>query len=218
MTFRRQTALKNLVILLTLILVNIVALGQTFVGTSTDLYNCTIRINKDSTINLIYDIENNSVYGEYLGTIKQVNDTLFHILATMTIGQFYMKTFYEDTLYIAIDSTIALELDKISIRYTNKTSKHFAGYDKQGQPIDLLKIPVDKKIFNRQKGTDIVTIIINRKNFLSDNFLTFEIPFGSASSFTKGQQEDFYVVFKNGQLYTTKNKPLQTGHFKLNRK
>jgi hypothetical protein len=192
--------------------------GQTFVGTSTKLYNCTIRINKDSTVNFIYDRDNNGVYGEHIGTIKRINDTLFHISATMTIGQFYMKSFEEDTLYIAIDKTIALELDKISIIYSNKTQKHFAGYDKQGQSIDLLKIPIDKKLFNKQKGTNIVTIIINRKNFLSDNFLTFEIPFGSAASFTKGQQEDFYVVIKEGQLYTTKNQPLQTGHFKLKMK
>lgn len=191
--------------------------GQTFVGTSTDLYNCILRINKDSTVNFIYDRDNKSVYGEHIGTIKRLNDTLFHISTTMTFGQFYMKSFTDDTLYIAIDKTVALELDNISIIYSNKTQKHFAGYDKQRQPIELLKIPIDKKLFNTQKGTNIVTIIINRKNFLSDNFLTFEIPFGSAASFTKGQQEDFYVVIKNGQLYSTKNQPLQTGHFKLKR-
>ena len=61
-------------------------------------------------------------------------------------------------------------------------------------------------------------IIINRKNILSDNFLTFEIPFGSAASFTKGYDEDFYVIIKNGLLFTTNKPPLQTGHFKLTKK
>src|SRR5690606_10146984 len=136
----------------------------------------------------------------------------------MTIGQFYMKSYHLDTLYISIDSTIARELDKISIEFSNKTQKHFAGYDKKGEPISLLKIPIDKSIFNNRKGTNTVKLIINRKNILSDNFLTFEIPFGSAASFTKGDKEDFYVVINNEQLNTIKSAPLQTGNFKLKRK
>lgn len=193
-------------------------LNRTYTGTSTKLYNCTFRINKDRTINFIYDRDNNGIYGEHLGTIKKINDTLFHVKANMTIGQFYMKSYHLDTLYISIDSTIARELDKISIEFSNKTQKHFAGYDKKGEPISLLKIPIDKRIFNNRKGTNTIKLIINRKNILSDNFLTFEIPFGSAASFTKGDKEDFYVVINNEQLNTIKSAPLQTGNFKLKRK
>lgn len=197
------------------------SIERTFVGYSTEklnVYNCTIRINKDKTVNFIYNRDKNGIYGEHIGTIKKLNDTLFHISATMTIGQFYMESFDDDTIYIAIDSLIGKELDEISIKYSNKTQQHFAGYDKQGKPIDLIKIPINKKLFNSQKRTNIVTIIINRKSILSDKNLTFEIPFGSAASFTKGQKEDFYVVIRGEQLYTTNNPPLQTGHFKLNLK
>jgi hypothetical protein len=217
--FKRQTTMRKLIILLTFILPNTLLFGQTFFGNSTDkmkAYNCTIRINKDSTINFIYDRQSNGVYGEHIGTLSKINDTLYRISATMTIGQFYMKSFDKDTIYIQLDSNIARQLDKIQVEYSDgKTRKQLQGYDRLGNPIGLLKIPIDKKLFNEKKGTDFITITINRKNFLTDNFLSFKIPFGSAASFTKGQQEEFYVVIKSGQLFTTGNPPLQTGHFKL---
>ena len=204
---------------MTFILTSTLSFGQTFIGTSTDkmkAYNCTLRINNDSTINFIYDRHENGVYGEHLGLIKKINDTLFHISVTMTVGQFYMKSFNNDTLYIQIDSSIARQLDVIEVEYSNRTiRKQLQGYDNLGKPIRLLKIPIDKKLFNEKKGTDFLTISINRKNNITNKFLTFTIPFGSAASFTKGQKEDFNVVIKNGQLFTTDNPPLQTGHFKL---
>ncbi len=192
--------------------------GLIFSGTSTELYNCTFRINKDKTINFVYDIDKNGIYAEHTGTIKKINDTMYHVKATMTIGQFYMKSYHRDTLYISIDSTVAKELDKISVDFSNNTQKHFSVYDKNGEPISLLKIPIDKRVFNNRKGTNTVKITINRKNILTDNFLTFEIPYGSASSFTKGDKQDFYVVIKNDQLNSIKIAPIQTGHFKLKKK
>lgn len=220
--FNKLTTLRKLIIILTLILPSALSFGQTFVGTSTDkmkAYNCSIRINKDSTINFIYNRHNNAVYGEHIGTIKKVNDTLFHISMTMTVGQFFMKSFNNDTIYIQLDSNIARQLDKIQVEYSdNKTRKQLQGYDRLGNSIGLLKILVDKKLFNEKKGTDFITITINRKNFLTDNFLEFKIPFGSAASFTKGKQENFNVVIKNGHLSTIDIPPLQTGHFKLKMK
>ena len=199
-----------------------VSFGQTFIGKQSEKlkrYNCTFLINKDSTINFIYDRDFNGVYGEHTGTIKKINDTLYRISATMSIGQFYMKSFDNDTIYIQLDSNIARQLDKIQIEYTDgKTRKQLQGYDRTGQPIDLLKIPVDKKLFNEKKGMDYITITINRKNFLTDNFLSFKIPFGSAASFTSGQKFTFDVVIKNNKLWTVGQPPLQTGNFKLDKK
>jgi len=87
-----------------------------------------------------------------------------------------------------------------------------------GQPINLLKIPINKKLFNQKKGMDYITITINRKNFLTDNFLSFKIPFGSAASFTSGQKITFDLIIKNNNLWTVGQPPLQTGHFKLGKK
>lgn len=211
--------MRKLIFILTFILTNTLVFGQTFVGTSTDKmksYNCTLRINKDSTVNFIYERDFNGVYGDHSGRIVKLNDTLCRISATMTIGQFYMKSIDRDTIYIQLDSNIARQLDKIQVEYSDgKTRKQLQGYDRLGNPIGLLKIPVDKKLFNDKKGTDFITITINRKNFLTDNFLSFKIPYGSASSFKVGQLVNFNVVIKNGQLYTTGEPPLQTGHFRL---
>jgi len=199
-----------------------VSCGQTFIGKQSDKlkrYNCSFRINKDSSINFIYDRDFNGVYGEHKGRIKKINDTLYRVSATMTIGQFYMKSFYNDTIYIQLDSNIARQLDKIQIEYTDgKTRKQLQGYDRMENPIGLLKIPVDKKLFNEKKATDYITIIINRKNCLTDNFLSFKIPFGSAASFTSGQKITFDVVIKNNKLWTVRQPPLQTGHFKIDKK
>lgn len=198
---------------------NALSFGQTFVGTSTDkmkAYNCNLRINKDSSVNFIYSSHDNTTYGEHIGTIRKVKDTLYSISTTMTIGQFSMKSFHQDTIYIQLDSKIARQLDKIQVEYTNgKTGKQLQGYDRLGNLIRLLKIPIDKTLFNDKKGKDFIVITINRKNFLTDNFLSFKIPYGSAASFTAGEVVNFNVIIKNKQLYTTGIPPLQTGHFSL---
>lgn len=199
-----------------------VSFGQTFSGKQLEFsksYNYSFRINKDSSVNFIYAKEFNGVYGDHYGSIKQINDTLFSVSATMTIGQFYMKTFNNDTIYIQLDSNIARQLDIIQIEYSDgKTRKQLQGYDRMGNPIRVLKVPVDKKLFNEKKGMDFVTITINRKNFLTDNFLSFKIPYGSGASFTSGQKIIFDVVIKRNKLWTVGQPPLQTGHFKLDKK
>lgn len=211
--------MRKLFILLICIIVSAVSYGQTYIGASTDnqqAYTCAMRIYKDSTIHFIYNRQNNSIYGEYSGTIHHIQDTLYRITATMTVGQFFMKSFAPDTFYIQLDSNIARQLDKIQVEYTDgSTRKQLQGYDRAGNPISLLKIPIDKKLFNEKKGTNFATITINRKNFLSDNFLSFTIPFGSAASFTSGQHEAFYVVIQHDQLISAGEPPVQTGHFQL---
>jgi hypothetical protein len=211
--------LRKFLITFICIIAGAVSYGQTFIGTSTDnqqAYTFAMRINKDSSIHFIYNRPNNSVYGEFSGTIRHIQDTLYRITATMTIGQFFMKSFDPDTFYIQLDSNIARKLDKIQVEYSDRnTRKQLQGYDRSGNPISLLKMPIDKKLFNEKKGTNFLTITINRKNFLSDNFLDFAIPFGSAASFTSGQKVDFYVVIQQGQLISAGQPPLQTGHFQL---
>ena len=194
------------------------AFGQIFTGTSTDkvnAYNCTIRINQDSTVNFVYHSKGNGIYAEHEGRIVQLNDSLFHIDATLTIGQFYMKSYHEDTLYIKMDSTIALYLDKILVAYSNGSFKNYQGYDSIGNSLRHLKIPIDKTIFNAKKGNNFVNITINRRNLITYELLSFEIPFGAAVWFTKGEKLAFDVIIKNEQITTTALPPLQTGHFRL---
>jgi hypothetical protein len=219
--FKRQTTLRKLIFILTLTLANVSVSGQTFIGTSTDkikmeAFNFTLRINKDSTINFIYTRDYQSLYGEYIGRIVKLNDTLYSISATMTIRQSCMKSFNLDTFYIQLYENIATQLDKIQFEYSDgKTRKQLQGYDSLGNPIGLLKIPVNKKLLNSKKGKDFITITINRKNFLTDNSLSFKIPYGSASIFEAGQLVNLNVVIKNGELYTTGEPRWFYRHFRL---
>lgn len=191
------------------------AIQQTFVGTSDCFQNCAIRINKDLNVNFIYYGNKFGDYIEHFGTIKPINDTLFLISTTMTFGQSIMKSYGEDSIYIEIDSTITDDLENISLEYSNKTQKHFTDFNKKGKPIQLLTLPIDKTLYNRKTGFDIVKLKIDHKNIITKNKLILEIPIGSAASFFAGDKETFYVVIKNNQLYTTLDPPRNTGHFKL---
>ena len=210
--------LRIFIIILPIILLGTNTFGQIFTGFSTnknDGYQCNITIHNDSIINFAYSRDDNGIYAEHIGTIKKIDDTLFHVSTIMTIGQFYMKSNSDDTLYIHIDSLISLQLDKIQIEYLDKTHEQLQGYDKYRKPIDCLKIPLGKNKFNRKAGSNYVIITINRKSFITGDFLSFKIPFGSAASFTSDYKVNFNVIIKNGELYTTDKPPSQTGHFKL---
>ncbi|MFM9950215.1 MAG: hypothetical protein ACKV1O_19935 [Saprospiraceae bacterium] len=192
--------------------------GQTYTGTSTDKmgkYDCLFRMGKDNAVDFIYNQNEYVVYAAYSGKMERLNDTLYRVSATMTIGQYYMKSWSMDTLYIQLDPAIARQLDKIEVKYADGMIKNFSGYDNKGKAENLLKLPVDKKRFNRSKGADYVTITVNRKDLITGRFLSFKIPFGSAASFTSGQKLEFDLSIKNNIVRTVGEPPLQTGHFKL---
>lgn len=90
-----------------LILNSCVTIEQTYIGTSVDAnksYNTSLKINKDSTINFFHTSNDNGIYAEYIGEIETITNSIFHIAAKMTIGQYYIKSFNSDTIYIQIDS------------------------------------------------------------------------------------------------------------------
>lgn len=189
--------------------------GQTFKGTSSRHYDCNLRIGVDSTIRLTYNKNDNGAYGELLGNVKKVIDTIYHISAKMSLGQFCMKTYNEDTLYIELDSTITVTIDSMKIVFTNGEYKYCAIKNIMGQPLQLLKIPFDKTIFNHSKEKDYVTIAIKRNNKSTDEYLNFKIPFGSAAYFTSKISFDSDIVIKNSILWTIGPAPVQVGHFTL---
>lgn len=213
--------MKKLLLVLLCLLPTFLLVAQNFSGTSLEekaAYSCDLRINSDSSVNFIYSTRGNVVYGEYLGSISKMKDSLYHISLKQTFGQYNMKSFHPETLYISIDTIVAHQLNKIQIRFTNNTYLQLRGYDQHGRANQMLKIPIDEQIFNARKGYDYITITVNRKNYLSDDFLSFDIPFGSAASFTKGELLSFDVIIYNKQLSTTGKAPLQTGHFLLKTK
>jgi len=212
--------MKKIIFILILSLSSILTFGQTFKGLSTNgHYNCLFQINSDSTITYIYDRDNNGIYAEYVGEIRKLNDSTYSVKAKLAIGQYYMKSFNKDTLYIQLDPRIARTLDVIEVEYSNKKNrKQFQGYDNKGIPIRLLKFPINKGLFNQDEGTNFVTITVNRKNRITGDWVSFRIPFGSAASITKGAEIEFEVIIKDRELRSIGNKLTQTGHIKLKRK
>ena len=205
-------------------LTNILLFGQTFTGNSIDnikRYDCFLRINKDSTINFVYSLRTHGIYGEYLGTIKQLKDTLYHISATMTIGQFYIPVisvpwFEKDTICLQLDSSVAREFDTILYKYSDGTQKkQTLDKDMLGKPYRLFKIPVNKNIFNSKMNVEYITITTNRKDIITGKLLTFKVPYGLSTKFTHEYKLDFEIVIKAKQLWTIGQAPLQTGHLRM---
>jgi len=193
--------------------------GQLYTGSPAEnkqKYSYTLRIQQDSAIHLVYNRDDNGIYAYYKGRIKRINDTLFHISATLDIGLFPMKAFDLDTIYIRLDSAVARQLDVIEIRYANGTIlKQLQGYDRKGRPIDMLEIPFNKSLFNRTKGSDYIKIGINRKIPFTDQWLSFKISYGSAASIRRGGTEEIDLVYKNDVFTSTGE---QYNHFKLRKK
>ena len=207
---------------LPIILYSMLSLGQIFEGYSIEEnknYHCLFQIEPDSSIVFTYDRDKNGIYAEYVGEIERVTDATFKVKATLAIGQYYMKSYSKDTLYIKLDSKIARTLDKIQVEYSNKKNrKQLQGYDSQGQPIALLKVPIDQELFNANKGTDAVEITVNRKNRITGAWVSFTIPFGSAASIVTGREIEFEVKIENETLESIGQRPIQTGHIKLKKK
>lgn len=212
-------------LLLTFIITSLssfLSFGQTYEGYSTDRsqgYHCLFQIKPDSSIIFIYDRDENAVYAEYVGTIQKLTDSTYTIKADLAIGQYFMKSFSQDTLYIALDPKIAQALNKIEVEYANKKDRVLLqGYDRSGQPIALLKIPIKKELFNSNKGTDYVKITVNRKNRITREWVSFKIPYGSAASITNDSEIEFEVKIKGKIIESIGPRLIQIGHIRLKEK
>ncbi len=197
---------------------SICSYGQTYKATQPEpqkRYNILLRINGDSTVNFIYDRDENAVYAEHTGTIKKLNDTLFHISVNLTFGQYSMKSPFDDTLVIQTDTTLLRELDKITLIYSNGLMKILRSYDISWFQYVSINFPIDKNLFNDKKGTNHIVIHIDRKNPVTAKQLKFKIPFGSSTSFTTGQKVEFDITITHNKIKTSGSPPGQTGNFIL---
>jgi hypothetical protein len=206
---------------LALCLLSLSSSGQTYSGTQlgrSKRLNCQLRINADSTVNFIYDQDENGLYAEYLGTINRVSDSTYHIVAVLTLGQFYCKAHRPDMIYIQLEPDIAQQLGQITLTYSNGAFTRLSGYDRRGRSKMRIHVPVDQNLFNSTKGTDYYTLSIPQKHPITGKPLNFKIYNGSVASFISGNQLDFSVRIKNGVLWTVGEAPLISGHFKLREK
>ncbi|RFS18595.1 hypothetical protein [Emticicia sp. C21] len=194
--------------------------GQLYSGRIPDFQDdCLLRINPDSTIDFVYSREDIGTYADHYGKIQKLNDTLFHISATMTIGQFSNKT-RRDSIFVSLDSNVINKLGKIKIAYSNGSFKeyNFEEYNNYKRNVvgdRYIKIKINKNLLNSSPGKNFITIAIERKNPITQKPLVFKIPLGSAPAFSGGENLEFDVVIKNGYLWTTGEPPANTGDFKL---
>ena len=210
-------SIKHIIVLLALS--PMISFGQLYEGYSTYKERYLLQIDKDSSITYIYNTKGNTLYTEYRGRIQKLTDSTYAVKAELSIGQYVMKSFDKDTLYIQLDSQIAHQLDVIEIEYANgKNRIQLQGSDPKGHAIPMLRIPVNKALFNEKKGYDFVKITINRKNWITDEWLTFKINYGSAASFSKGGEIELIVTIADGVLRIIGDKPTQTGHILLKAK
>jgi hypothetical protein len=213
--------IRYLFTILALCIFSLSTSGQTYSGTQlgrSKRLNCLLRINADSTVNFIYDQDENGLYAEYLGTIKRVSDSIFHIAAVMTLGQLYCMAHRPDMIYIQLEPDIAQQLGQITLTYSNGVFSRLSGYDRRGRSKMRIKVPMDQNLFNSTKGTDYYTLSIPDKHPITGKSLVFKIYNGSVASFQSGKKIDFEVRIKNGVLWTVGEPPLETGHFKLRKK
>lgn len=206
---------------LALCLFSLSSSGQTYSGTQlgrSKRLNCQLRINADSTVNFIFDQDENGLYAEYLGTIKRVSDSTYHIVAVLTLGQFYCKAHRPDMIYIQLEPDIAQQLGQITLTYSNGVFTRLSGYDRRGRSKMRINVPMDQNLFNSNKGTDYYTLSIPHKHPVTGKSLVFKIYNGSVASFQSGEKIDFEARIKNGVLWTLGEPPLETGHIKLRKK
>lgn len=192
--------------------------AQTYTGTSTNKYDCSIRLSNDSLMHFMFRKNTNEIYKEFSGKLKKKNDTLFHVSLLENIGVSTMQSRHPDTLYIELDPEIAHELDVIEVEFSNDTRVQLQGYESNGDPISVLRIPIDKNIFNDNKGYNKVTVTINRKNFERNDFFRFKISYGSSASITKGEAVGLDLIIKNDVVYSVELYLIPTGHFRLKKK
>jgi hypothetical protein len=215
---------RHFLILLTFLLTDILVVGQVFSGNSDKKYQILFNINKDSSINFIYSLDK-QIYAENIGTIKKINDSIFHISAIMTIGNDFVLSLYtttidspiivNDTDYFSIDSPFVNPDDTVIIKYSNGQTRNYFPYNKQGKRISFIH---DKKNFNDKSDNNFFTVTIKRKNKITGQPLSFRI--GQHDSFRTmtGEKIEFDIMIKNNKLKTINDYQLATGHFSLKKK
>ena len=211
--------IKRILFFISMLFCSFWSTGQVFEGWSVDgnqNYHCLFQIKPDSTIVYSYDRWENAIYGEYVGKIRHLKEDRYLINAQLEIGQYIMKSFDKDTIYVKLSPKIATTLDIIQIEYSNgKDRKQFQGSDPKGKPVSIVKMPVDKSLFNTSVGKDYIKITVNRRNRITRDWVSFKIPFGSAASITSGEKLELEVEIKSGVIRTVGEKPVQTGHVEL---
>lgn len=213
---------RHFIIIVVFLTLKINAYGQIFKGATTDKGHprtCTLKINPDSSVVLVYYSKANESYTQYLGKIVRKKDSLFHVSAKMTFGTFgviWLPTINRNTLvvhdtnFFSITPLIFDIFKPVKIIYAN------------GQSIDYLSperlIPLDKKAFNQKKGCNYYYIQTNAKDIFTNQKLTFKCDYGTSLSFINGDSVEFDIIVLKNKAWSVDNPSSQIEHFTLIKK
>ncbi|MNJ88927.1 hypothetical protein D3C87_64860 [compost metagenome] len=173
-------------------------------------YLCYLKISPDNRVIFTYQSEGNSVYGEHAGTIRAINDTLFHVSSELTFGQFACKAPNLDSLRITVNPPSLIDKKSILVRYENEELMTKRWIDRSG-----VSFAFDKESFNERTPAYILT---DHSHPITKEALTIQTSFGSAYDFVRGDKVEFDIVISGDSIYTVKEDAVfQTGPFKLKR-
>ena len=218
-----QTLRIILILILTIVCFNITINGQIYSGASDNNDQILFQINKDSSIKFIY-YQELGIYAEHIGYIQKINDSVYHISATMSFANYLTLTLYtydtvtgvtNDTDYFHISRPFISQDDTVIIKYANGQTRNYIPYDNQGNEVNFV---LDKKLLNDKPKSNYYTVIFKRKNEITGQPLTFILGQHTGMSYLSGIKLDFDVIIKNNNLWSKNGYELPTGHFKLKKK
>lgn len=181
---------------------------QIYKGHSKDNgYLCYLKISPDNRVVFTYQTSDNNVYGEHVGTIKAINDSLFRLTCKLTFGQFVCKAFTKDSLKLYVEPAASINKKKIRVRYHNGDWMRAHTPDKFG-----VAFAFNPDLFNEDYPAFIVTDHIHP---ITKEPLLIKAIFGSAYQFAYGDKVEFDIVITNDSAYTTGEETLQSGHIQL---
>lgn len=200
-------------------LLNTSLYGQVFSNESSPNekgYTCFLKIHPNDSVDFVYKYPDNVVYAEYQGKVQKQQDTM-HFSLTMTLGQYYMKAWDEQEIFILVDSIFAERFPGIRFRYANGDFRRLSSISRKnrGRPVGAIKFRANPDLFSRQKGKDHFMLELPVKDPFLATPLVFTIPYGSNASFVAGRKLKFQAVLQNGSLQTVGEPVVQTGHFTL---
>ena len=166
-------------------------------------YKCHLKIAPDSSVVFVYELEGNHAYGEHRGRVQSVGDSLLRFNMKLMWGQFLMKSWNEDTLYLRLGDTNVIDKDALIVQYANGQRLHPYVFDE-----GIMKYPVNRKLFVVGKP---ITILTNHIHPFTQEPIVIEVTYRSSADFVFGYEHEFEALIMGDRLITVGRKPYQTG-------
>jgi hypothetical protein len=130
-------------------------------GSSKGQHKWQLRINADSSVNLVREVGNYS-YEEYKGHIQRLNDTLFDVNVKLDYAQSICRAISDSILFVTVDTLLQPSVTYVMTKY--------AGEEKFSFPVSNrshLQIPVYKRIYRPNTDQRFFSVYAGHKHAIS---------------------------------------------------